>query len=190
MNNQKQIKSWTVLDRLTNKVIYDFTRKQYVGVFGHRYLRFWNENDTDINKIKKIKLHRNIHDLFNVEFNGEKNVLVIYKDGSCESLEKCLDSRKEPNQAGFMETTSFIIENVKILELPNDPSQLLLTYFKKYSKNNLVELNFVTIDKETLQTKQEFKTIEVKRVDQNVELIGSTVIESAGRYPSLLSICE
>ena len=176
---------------MTSKVIYDFSRKQYVGVFGNRNLRFWDENDQDINKIKKVKLHRNVHDLYNVDANGEKNVLVVYKNGTCESLEKALESKKEAKDAAnHMENLSFTIEDVKVLVLPNDSSYLLLTYFKKYPKKNLVELNFVTVDRETLQVTQTFKTIDVARVDQNVELCGSTVIESAGRYPTLLSICK
>lgn len=162
-----------------------------MGVFGNRNLRFWDENDLDINKIKKVKLHRNVHDLYNVDTNGEKCVLVVYKNGTCESLEMALESKKEAKEtANHMENLSFTIENVKVIVLPNDSSVLLLTYFKMYPKKNLVELNFVTVDRETLQVTQNFKTIDISRVDQNVELCGSIVIESSGRYPTLLSICK
>lgn len=56
LSNQKQIESWTVLDKLSCKVVYDFTSKQYVGVFAHKWIRRWSSECNDINNIKKIKV--------------------------------------------------------------------------------------------------------------------------------------
>lgn len=183
-----------MLDRLTNKVIYDFNRKQYVGVFANRFLRFWDDKDEDINKIKKVKYHRKIHDLITVEFDNRKDTLVLYQDGTCESLESSLESRlsdktNEEVRKLFNEPhLNYSIENVEILELPHDRNQLLISYSKKY--RDLVELNYTTIDKETLKPNRAIKTIKLERLDQNVNLCGFSVVEGSERYPSLLSICK
>lgn len=56
LSNQKQITSWTALDKLSSKVIFDFNTKEYVGVFAHKWIRCWSADCNDINKIKKIKV--------------------------------------------------------------------------------------------------------------------------------------
>lgn len=56
LSNQKQITSWTALDKLSSKVIYDFNSKEYVGLFARKWIRCWTADCSDINKIKKIKV--------------------------------------------------------------------------------------------------------------------------------------
>lgn len=56
LSNQKQITSWTALDKLSSKVIYDFNSKKYVGVFARKWIRCWSTDCSDINKIKKLKV--------------------------------------------------------------------------------------------------------------------------------------
>lgn len=56
LSNQKQINSWTSVDKFTNKVIYDSKLQQYVGIFANRWIRCWSEACTDISKVKKIKV--------------------------------------------------------------------------------------------------------------------------------------
>lgn len=56
LSNQKQITSWTALDKLSSKVVYDFNSKEYVGVFGRKWIRCWSADCSDINKIKKLKV--------------------------------------------------------------------------------------------------------------------------------------
>lgn len=58
LSTQKQVNSWTSLDKFTNKVVYDCKSKQYVGVFAKKWIRCWSETCTDINKVKKIKVNR------------------------------------------------------------------------------------------------------------------------------------
>lgn len=56
LSNQKQINSWAVQDKLSSKVVYDFNKKLYVGVFGHKWIRCWPSDCSDINKIKRIRV--------------------------------------------------------------------------------------------------------------------------------------
>lgn len=50
------MQSWTVSDKLSHKVVFDFDLQQYVGVFANRYIRCWDSTTKDINKIKRIKV--------------------------------------------------------------------------------------------------------------------------------------
>lgn len=69
LSNQKQINSWTVLDKLSSKVVYDFDSKSYVGVFGSKFIRCWKNDCTDINKVKRIKV---------IETQVNPNVATVY----------------------------------------------------------------------------------------------------------------
>lgn len=56
LSNQQQVHSWNVLEKLTNKVVYDFKNKKYVAVFFNRFFRLWDSSVTDVNKVKKLKV--------------------------------------------------------------------------------------------------------------------------------------
>lgn len=57
LSNQKQINSWTGLEKLSSKVVHDSISKQYVGPFAHKWIRCWDKNCTDINAVKKIRVN-------------------------------------------------------------------------------------------------------------------------------------
>lgn len=56
LSTQKQIRSWTVLEKLSTKVVYDPKSEQYVGVFSQQFIRCWTEDEHDVNKKKKIRV--------------------------------------------------------------------------------------------------------------------------------------
>lgn len=58
LSDQKQIRSWTVLEKLSNKVVYDGISRKYVGVFGQRNIKCWTDSETNLKKIRKIKVCR------------------------------------------------------------------------------------------------------------------------------------
>lgn len=65
--------SWTVLEKLSSKVVYDVQSKEYIGVFAHKWIRRWSPECTDINKIKKIKvLHR-------IQFLQLKRIVNLFR---------------------------------------------------------------------------------------------------------------
>lgn len=84
LSNQKQINSWTVLDKLSSRVVYDFSSESYVGVFGNKWIRCWKQDCNDINKIKRIKVRQPAM-LTGVEFNGFLSVGKAGRNASVSS---------------------------------------------------------------------------------------------------------
>lgn len=67
VSTQKQIKSWSVLEKLSSKVVYDKKTEKYVGVFGNKSIRCWDITTRDVNKCKKLKAYLRL-----------KNIYVLY----------------------------------------------------------------------------------------------------------------
>ncbi|KXJ76374.1 hypothetical protein RP20_CCG009711 [Aedes albopictus] len=189
LSNQKLQHSWTSLDRLTSKVVYDFRSERYVAVFGNRQVRCWNRDQSDINKVKKLKFFRSILELFTLD-NGQ--VLVLYDDGSCESLESAVDTRnedrkdpenilKKPNIDSVKET----ILNVTAITV--DSGDTILAYFVKDQEEETLTLNYALLEKESLKPLKGFHKIKLQRIEQKVHLVGQSIVDgSAG--PSLITI--
>ncbi|KAG5681753.1 hypothetical protein PVAND_011162 [Polypedilum vanderplanki] len=177
LSTQKNIKSWSSLDNFTSKVIYDFKRKQYVGVFSNTHMRFWDINTEDINKVKKIKFHKPIYEIINV---SDENILVIYADGTTKSLDKALESRKtEKHQRDNVNSESLSIENTQF-------GNEIFSYVKKANKEKI--FCFTSIDNTTLQQIQKCNEIKLNRPGLNVRLMGHTTMYSSDGSTYLITI--
>jgi hypothetical protein len=190
LSNQKQLNSWTVLDKFSSKVVYDFKKKNYVAVFANRYLRLWGLSEINLNRVKKIKFYRNIDNIFNV---CNEHTLVLYQDGTCESLESALETRKLDKENPPIDTLPSqnliysSITNVNVLE--TNQAEYLLTYFRVNSLTGAVELNYMLLDNEVLKPVESPKVIKLERLEPNVKLLGYTVADG-NFHPSLITICK
>uniref|UniRef100_A0A182M4L6 Nucleolar protein 11 n=1 Tax=Anopheles culicifacies TaxID=139723 RepID=A0A182M4L6_9DIPT len=189
LSNQRQIRSWTVLDRLSSKVVYDFQSERYVGVFGGRYIRCWNQHQTDINTVKKVKLYQPVLDLFTLQ-NGR--TLVMYTDGSCESLESALETRKQnksnPNNVEgvpHVDSKTHTIRDVQILVLDNGTP--LLTYFLRKEEDGSVELHYALLNPTDLKMHKAPEKIALQRIGEDLKLVSSCVVDGSDG-PSLMTI--
>lgn len=119
---------------------------------------------------------------------GIPYTLVVYEDGTCESLELALEARmsndKHKNES---DQQNFTIDKVHII----DGIFKTLTYVKKF-KSSASKFCFTTLDNTTLKPLYVEKSIKLERLKQNVTLLGFTVVEAkkGEKYPSLLSICK
>lgn len=181
MNYQKQLKSWSTSDNFSSRVIYDSTRKSYVGVFSKLFLRFWKSDTEDINKIKKIKLNKTIHEISNVKLDGKEFSLVVYEDGSAESLESALESRSEGGSNVSVPSAPSEIDNVQF-------TNGIFSYTKKSGNDKY--FCYTTVDERTLKTHDNVKLIKLERSGQDVKLSGLTVIEGKRDKcdPSLVTV--
>lgn len=164
------MKSWSTSEIFSSKVIYDIERKQYVGVFLKTFLRFWDADTVDINKNKKFKLTKPIHELVNVNVNRVRKTLVVYEDGTCESLESALQSRSEKKISRKKTSEEQQIENIQV-------SNGFFSFIKTVGHEKL--FCFSKIDEETLRPLEKAKTAKLARPGQNVKLMGCVAI--AGR---------
>lgn len=193
LSNQKLQHSWTSLERLSSKVVYDFRSEKYVGVFGGRYVRCWVPDQADINKVKKVKFYRTIQQLYSAP-NGQ--VLVLYDDGSCESLEAAVDTRNEdrknPEQierpAAIVDSSKETIVDVTMVAL--DSGRLVLGYFIKDNESGATTvLHYCLLAEESLRPERGFRKVQLERPEQKVHLVGQSLVEGGGSA-SLITICE
>lgn len=158
----------------------------------NRYMRMWDEDCNDINKIKKIKFNKNINDLFTL--NNEET-LILYEDGSCESLECGLEGRKKTvnSEDGEKEVVKSIVhpQLQKILKVAffTTLKGTLITYFVRNESKKLLELFYFLLEKDTLRINGDISIIKIQRLEQNATLMSYTVVDG-NVFPHLISICK
>ncbi|XP_053676232.1 uncharacterized protein LOC128726444 [Anopheles nili] len=190
LSNQRQIRSWTVLDRLSSKVVYDFKSECYAAVFGGRYLRCWKRDHGDLNTVKKIKLYRTVLDLFTMD-SGQ--TLLLYTDGSCESLESALETRTQSKRVATnaAESTPNVnpkthtIRDVRALLL--DSGTPLLTYFVRNEENGSMEFNYALLNQTSLKILKGFEKVKLERIGEDIKMAASCLVDG-NDGPSLMSI--
>lgn len=123
-----------------------------------------------------------------MDLKGKPNTLVVYENGTCESLELALEERASNEKQQYESVKqNYTIDKVHIVE----GNFKTLTYVKKF-KSSVSKFCFATLDNITLKPLYVEKSIKLERLKQNVSLLGFTVVEArkGERYPSLLSICK
>lgn len=140
------------------------------------YLKFWNNEVEDINKVKRIKMHKLIHEVLNVKICEKKSLLVVYEDGSCESLESAMESRTREKSSSNREKPKFSIEKVQFTDG-------ILSFVKREGQNRF--LNFCSIEQSNLKSQME-KSIKIERPGANVRLMDLTVVPGKNNHPPKL----
>ncbi|KAM7357663.1 nucleolar protein 11 [Cochliomyia hominivorax] len=181
ISTQKQIKSWSVLEKLSAKVVYDRKTEKYVGVFANKAIRCWDANTTDVNKCKKLKFQKSIAQLV----ADENDTLVLYTDGTCEPLTDAIESRKDDggsqNSQQLDLLSNLIFSNASVQKFPN--GNRILTYFERNIKTGDYHLVRIPLQGEEEQPKR----FSLKRGVLDVHVAGAAVIEG-DNSPVLLTI--
>lgn len=163
--------------------MYNFKSKKYVGVFGKRYIRCWDADTKDINQIKKIKLPKNVADL--VAREG-KDVIVIYTDGTSESLSDSLEPETRiENQKQIVDAQTETIFNISAFTSINE--ETFVIYFVKTNAGG-IKLIYYKIDSECMRIAGSVYMFSIARREQ-VNLVGYAVVEGE-LFPSLITICK
>lgn len=170
------MKSWSSIDKLSLKVFYDPKSKQYVGVFGQNIGR-WDENTPDLNKIKKVSIHRKI--TFLVQNGDDGELLVLYSSGETESLSSAIKNRKTGGEESI---TSISLTDPNIFYCGDE--KRILTFFEKDGTD--VSIVISVLDPETLKTVSSLK-YKISRGD--IPLSAYSVIAS-GNIFEFISICK
>lgn len=126
-------------------------------------MRLWDRETSDINKVKRIKFHKRIREIIHTP---EKVAVVIYEDGTCESLQSALESRKD--QKDSFTPRDFLIES------PSVSSDGIFSYIKKIKDDRVFCYTFVE-NTGNYKPIGELHSFAIER-PQDVRLIGSTVI--------------
>uniref|UniRef100_A0A1A9W500 Nucleolar protein 11 n=1 Tax=Glossina brevipalpis TaxID=37001 RepID=A0A1A9W500_9MUSC len=178
ISTRKQIRSWSILEKLSSKVVYDRRSEKYVGVFANKILRCWDENTVDVNKSKKLRFHKNITELI----TNAEDTFVLYDDGSCETLCTAIETRKEvtsvPHHLLFISKLN--LHGGRIFTLPN--GKQIVTYFEVNALTG--ECHLIRLPLENEDRTQRYP---LKRGNLRTTVSGATVIEGDG-VPLLCTI--
>jgi hypothetical protein len=122
---------------------------------------------SDINKVKRIKFHKRIREIIQTV---DKVSIVVYEDGSCESLQSALDSRKEQKENSMASRDFFI-------EIPSISSSGIFNYIKKVKDERYLCYTYID-SADGHKPIGELQTFPIERRGTSARLIGSTVVTS------------
>lgn len=115
-------------------------------------------------------------------------------DGTCESLEYAIETRKEkkdlslPQFKSIIEPSSVRILSSTYFKLSNNT--ILLTYFVKTLDNHETHLIYYTLENETLRLNGPINRLKLTRDEkEKIRLCGFTVVDSHN-FPNLVTICK
>lgn len=119
--------------------------------------------------------------------------IVLYVDGTCESIEYAIETRKEKKDFSLPQFQPIIEPlNTTILDStyfigPNDT--ILMAYFVKSLDNHETHLIYFNLDNETLRINGPINRLRLVRDEQHIRLCGFTVVDSSS-CPNLVTICK
>lgn len=137
-----------------------------------------------------FQLAKPIENLISIE---NKQTLVLYTDGTCESLEYAIDKKKDdrdisiPCNKPVIDSESVSITDITYFKTSND--SILIAYFTKSIKNQDVQLVYFRVDSETFQLCEPVYRIKLIRKDKGSKLCGYTVVDGV-TSPQLVTICK
>lgn len=137
-----------------------------------------------------FQLSKPAHSLISMDSGG---TIVLYTDGTCESLEYAIEMRKEKKDLSLPQFRPMIdTSNAKILNaayFKPTPDTILLTYFVESSENHMKQLIYFKIDTETLRLDGLVNRLRLFRDEPQIQLCGFTVVDSSS-CPQLVTICK
>lgn len=122
-----------------------------------------------------------------------ENTIVLYSDGTCESLECAIDSRKEKKDPLLLPNKPVVnsemtkISDPTYFKTAND--SILFFYFAESLKTNDVRLVFFELNSDTLRIDSLVTKLKLMREDRDTKLVGSTVVDSLVG-PQLVTLCK
>lgn len=110
--------SWSTIPQLTSKVIYDASKAEFLGIFNENTIKKWNQDDTNLDKVSRIKLKSPAHSIL-----LDEEPVALFTSGACCKL-VCLEDRNHEPLKGFLPNESKIL-SAKIVN-SNDRKQLVV----------------------------------------------------------------
>uniref|UniRef100_A0A069DZA5 Putative nucleolar protein 11 n=1 Tax=Panstrongylus megistus TaxID=65343 RepID=A0A069DZA5_9HEMI len=140
LSDQKQVSSWSSKDKLSAPVIFDFTSKRYVAVFKSDQVAFWCDSMVQLNKLKKFKFNRLIHNILSAK---ECPPIIVYKNGSIGILRDDMLSRKctEIDEQVLEKSEEILSTNLVLIS-----GHLYVKLLTLDTKVSIKKLHFVPVD--------------------------------------------
>lgn len=118
---------------------------------------------------------------------------MLYTDGTCESLELAIDTRKEErNDTAICHKPVITDSGATNIQTPTyfktPDGRLFLAYFTKSAKKNATYMVLLRIEPESLQIMEAATRFRIARDDQGAELNGYAVVDGL-MGANLVTIC-
>ncbi|XP_011497898.1 PREDICTED: nucleolar protein 11 [Ceratosolen solmsi marchali] len=167
LQSLKQVSSWSSKERLTTKVIFDETSKNYVAAFNGKSIRIWQENETSLDNVKKYKVLSSIHTILTL-----KNVppILVMQNGATVSLKWALENRKTWNSPGILESDEKIL-NCQLVSVKDKIYLCALVKLAQVTSYIVVPLK----NENYIQESDQIVRIELKRASES--LVGHVVMQ-------------
>lgn len=117
----------------------------------------------------------------------------MYTDGTCESLEYAIETRKEkkdlslPQFKPIIDPSTVDILSSRYCKGANDT--ILFTYVAQSRETKETSLIYYKLDNETLRIDGPINCLKLLRDEKNIKLCGFTVVDSSS-CPNLVTICK
>lgn len=133
-----------------------------------------------------MQISKAIHDLVTIP---GVNTLVVYRDGTTESLKVCIETRKSDKHLKpiVLVDQQQTIHNVSVFATADQ--SVWLSYFVKSVSGGQVEFVYFRLNNETLVPTGNVFRFQLARAEQNASLIGYCVVEG-DIQPNLVTICK
>ncbi|XP_044752139.1 nucleolar protein 11 [Coccinella septempunctata] len=107
--DQNQIISWTTKEKFTSPVIFDAKIGKYVAVFNHLFIRCWESDTSNLDRVKKFKLKSAVETIIVIN----ETTIVIFKSGDMVSLEYALANHKTLMPEEILDVNEeYIVDNM------------------------------------------------------------------------------
>lgn len=190
IKTQTKFKTWTTDGNqlISHIVHYDTKIQKFVGIFAGKYLRTWTEEEENISKLKKYKLYRPVHA---VTVADDGQIIILYKNSICESVSCALQLVQDRKLGDLSQRAHRELElgdafDVKCFTTKNFGH--IFSFCIREGDSNVIELNLVSLQEDTLQQNGSYKKITIDNSSANhARLLGCTVMDY-NNEPTLITL--
>lgn len=167
LSDQKEVSSWSSKDKLSAPVVYDPAGQQYVGVFNASQISLWEDNNAQLNKIKKYKFRSPIECI--LVNTSVATPVVVFRNGHVLPLHLAMDKRKEQLNENPPLESSESTEDCFLITLSGNVAVALFTLKGQEKK---LGLHLIPLEESPMARSY----IEMERHGSGAKLMGYTVL--------------
>lgn len=185
--------SWRTKDKFSSPVVYDLESKSYIAAFSQTYLRIWNDETEELDKLKKYKVtfiilcllqlktftlqfKKQIHTL--LSNNG--NTYIVFSCGDTVLLKEILQIRKEYEPRMVINEKSESIWDIVYVPYNSE----LLIGILSHSEKGIFLLWWITNKKKTITLEK----LELMREEQVLQ--GYLLYNNKKNDVQLITLCK
>lgn len=167
LSDQKEVSSWSSKDKLSAPVVYDPAGQQYVGVFNASQISLWEDNNAQLNKIKKYKFRSPVECvLVNVSV---ATPVLVFRNGHVVPLNLAMDKRKELFNDNPPLKSNETVDECFLITLSGN---VVVALFSVRGPEKMLGVHLLPLEEDLMDRSY----MRIQRKDSGVRLIGYTLL--------------